>query len=204
MILLILVCITGYGLNGNGSKCLPCKGSSCGVCDNNYKKCTRKVAKCDAPVKKIIKAKKVRTKEIKTENNKSCFAGDPYFSGNGYTSRFVPLIRKDGVCIDCNSDSFRFRDESGKDFCYLDKLMRQAAVNAFKKKSDCKYPEDVSLTLKDFCFDNNRGMQFDAIARYQGMYCGKKKTIYVEGSTDFGPNSYTDVPDSISWTYAVE
>ncbi|KAI8113212.1 hypothetical protein M9435_003216 [Picochlorum sp. BPE23] len=197
-------CKPGYGLNSKRSKCLPCKGSKCGVCENNYKKCTRKVAKCNAKVTKTIKAKKVATKKIKTENHKPCFAGKPYASGDGYTTRFVALVRKNGVCVDCNSDSFLFRDESGKDFCYLDGLMRQTAVNAFKKKSKCQYPEEVSLTLKDFCFDNNRRMQFDAIARYEGKYCGKKRTIYVQGSTDFGSNSYSDVPETIKWTYAVE
>jgi hypothetical protein len=196
-------CKPGYGLNSKKNKCLPCKGSRCGVCENNYKKCTRKVADCDKKVTKVMDAEQVSVKNI-TNGRESCFKGKPYFNGNGYTSRFVPLIKKNGVCVDCNSDSFRFLGETGKDFCYLDGLMREVAVNAFKKDPKCDYPEDVSLRLTDFCFNSNRGLQFSAVARYKGKYCGKSSVIYVEGATEFGPDVYKNVPNSITWTYATK
>lgn len=174
---------------------------------NNYTKCTRKVAKCPSKIKKVIKAKKVSKKTIKSGdkysgNAESCFEGKPYFLGTGYISRFVPLVRDDGVCVDCDSSNFRFHDETGKDFCFLDGLMRQAAANAFDKDSSCPYPQGISLKLKNFCFNNNRSLQFSALARYEGQYCGKKKTVYVRGGTGIGPDSYANVPESISWSYA--
>jgi len=45
------------------------------------------------------------------------------------------------------------------------------------------------------------GLQYGVVARYEGEYCGKKKTIYVEGNTDFGPIEKLRAND-FEWTYA--
>lgn len=175
---------------------MTCKNSNCGVCLNNYKKCTAKIPKCRTKVTKTMDAKRTTYKNLDKEwagTLDSCF-NSPSFNGNGYTSLFIPLV-KNGKCVNCE-EHWRPGDTdvagSRRKFCHFDEEGRQVAANAFKKKAGCRYPEDIKLTLKHVCSSNNRGNMYEVVLEYDGTYCGEKKNGIIVQDSGMRSDNFKD------------
>jgi hypothetical protein len=194
-------CEAGKGLNSEGN-CVACKSKSCGVCNDDYKKCDAKICKCpDAPVKKAATASK--SGKYAPDGGFNYCESKPGFTGSGYSSTFTAAV-VDGTCIDCNGEHFRPYSEGKTSFCVFNAIGRSVAAMAFKAKSGCSYPKSVKLTLTRTCLNQAKTYPYTMNLVYSAEYCGEKKIVIAAGGGSYN-NKGKAVPNALDkWEYIVK
>jgi hypothetical protein len=129
--------------------------------------------------------------------------GEPGFSGNGRSSYFNAAV-VDGTCIDCNGDFFRPYSEGGTSFCVFNKIGRDVAAMAFKKKSGCAYPGSVKLTLQKTCLTQSGILPYFINIVYSAKYCGETKTVIASGGGKYNDKGKAIPDDASKWQYIIK